>query len=209
MWQYLCNTQIKECCGNKKGGDNTMALSSFDILDHMLAILTDRDIYPNMNKISILGHSAGGQMVQRYAITSLLAAAYDDEDFDEIDVQFVVANPSSYTYLDERRFSYNCGHCVCTKDNCTCPESCTDKSVKLRTPAKKGVRRGDWPCFDSDYNDWPYGLQDTYDPKHMVNYVKRSNPRRAATSYYRRHMVYLVGQNDTWYVSEDSALIRN
>jgi hypothetical protein len=65
----------------------------------MLGMLTNRELYPNMNKISILGHSAGGQMVQRYSLMSLLAAAYDVEEVDWIDMQFIVANPSSYTYL--------------------------------------------------------------------------------------------------------------
>jgi hypothetical protein len=190
----------KECCGNEGDDDSLITLSSFDILDQMLAILTDREIYPNMNKISILGHSAGGQMVQRYAITSLLAAAYDEDEYGDIDMQFVVANPSSYTYLDGRRFSYNCGHCVCNDDNCTCPESCTDKSEELSIPSRFGVGKGQWPCFSSGYNDWPYGLKNTYDPRHMVGYVKKSNPLRASRSYYKRNMVYLVGQNDTWCV---------
>jgi hypothetical protein len=166
----------------------------------MLGMLTDRELYPNMNKISILGHSAGGQMVQRYAITSLLAAAYDEDDIDWIDMQFVVANPSSYTYLDERRYSYNCGHCKCTSDNCTCPSECTEPSNELTIPTRFGVGKSRWPCFDSDYNNWPYGITKLMDPSHTVPYVIKSGPRRAANAYYRRNMVYLVGQNDTWYV---------
>lgn len=168
----------------------------------MLAMLTDRDLYPNMNKISILGHSAGGQMVQRYALTSLLASAYDQDEIDWIDMQFIVANPSSYTYLDERRFSYNCGHCSCDSNNCTCPKSCTKPKLKLSQPTRKGVGQAKWPCYASDYNSWPYGLTNISDPKHMVPYVIKSGPHRAAKMYSRRNMVYLVGQNDTWFVQK-------
>ena len=34
-------------------------ISSFDVLDHILAILTDKQLYPNVDKISFVGHSAG------------------------------------------------------------------------------------------------------------------------------------------------------
>jgi hypothetical protein len=34
-------------------------ISSFDVLDHILAILTDKRLYPNVEKISFVGHSAG------------------------------------------------------------------------------------------------------------------------------------------------------
>jgi hypothetical protein len=197
-----------ECCGNKLGS-RLRTISSFDILDQMLAILTDRNLYPNINKISMLGHSAGGQMVQRYAIMSLLAAAYDIHDVDYIKMQFVVANPSSYTYLDERRYSYNCGHCSCGSQNCTCPDSCTELSAELSVPSRLGVDKGLWPCFDSSFNNWPYGLSKIVDPTHMVPYVVKSNPFRASKSYYKRHLVYMVGQNDTWYVTFHVTLIKS
>jgi hypoxanthine phosphoribosyltransferase len=34
-------------------------ISSFDVLDNILAMLTDRRLYPNIEKISFVGHSAG------------------------------------------------------------------------------------------------------------------------------------------------------
>jgi hypothetical protein len=46
----------------------------------------------------IAGHSAGGQLVQRYALGS--AAAPEGP---AIPVRYVVANPSSFMYLDSRR----------------------------------------------------------------------------------------------------------
>jgi pimeloyl-ACP methyl ester carboxylesterase len=34
-------------------------ISSFDVLDHILALLTDKNLYPHIDKISFVGHSAG------------------------------------------------------------------------------------------------------------------------------------------------------
>jgi hypothetical protein len=42
------------CCGN-----TGRTVSSFDVLDHMLTILTDKKLFPRMNKIAYVGHSAG------------------------------------------------------------------------------------------------------------------------------------------------------
>jgi hypothetical protein len=44
------------CCG----GIQTGTISSFSVLDHMLGILTENKLYPNLNKIAYVGHSAGG-----------------------------------------------------------------------------------------------------------------------------------------------------
>lgn len=43
-----------DCCG--KSG---RTVSSFEVLDHMLTLLTDTKLYPKMKKISYVGHSAG------------------------------------------------------------------------------------------------------------------------------------------------------
>ena len=66
-----------ECCGNGLNSSGGPTISSFSVLDHMLEILTNRDLYPNIDKISYVGHSAGGQMVQRYALVSRLAMQCD------------------------------------------------------------------------------------------------------------------------------------
>lgn len=42
------------CCGN-----TGRTVSSFDVLDHFLALLTNKKLFPNIDKISFVGHSAG------------------------------------------------------------------------------------------------------------------------------------------------------
>ena len=46
-------------------------------------------------------------MVQRYAIMSPLAALWDLDP--DVDLEFIIANPSSYTYLTPHRYRYTCG----------------------------------------------------------------------------------------------------
>jgi len=104
-----------DCCGNAVR-DSPETISSFEILDTMLAMLTNRRLFPHMEKISYVGHSAGGQMVQRYAVMSPLAALWDLDP--DVDLEFIIANPSSYTYLTPQRYRYNCGHCECNTHNC-------------------------------------------------------------------------------------------
>lgn len=47
------------CCGNKGRMGTPTTVSSFTVLDHILATLTSRRLFPKMNKISYVGHSAG------------------------------------------------------------------------------------------------------------------------------------------------------
>jgi len=185
-----------ECCGNGRRSHGGRTISSFAILDQMLAILTDKTLYPNMDKISFVGHSAGGQMVQRYAIMSELAAKWDVDE--RVDVEFVIANPSSYSYLDERRWTYSCGECQCDSMNCTCDTDCSTPAMgsQLEVPGKT-EHNYSFVCHDSAYNGWPYGLSGFSDRKHSFPYPLASGPKRAARAYRKRDVVYLVGQNDT------------
>ena len=43
-------------------------LSSFEVLDVILTLLADESRYPALRQVVIAGHSAGGQVVQRYAV---------------------------------------------------------------------------------------------------------------------------------------------
>jgi hypothetical protein len=49
------------------GGDaNGTQMSSYDVIDELLARLSDRTYFPNLRKIVLVGFSAGGQFVGRY-----------------------------------------------------------------------------------------------------------------------------------------------
>lgn len=76
------------------------AVSSFAALDAIVARLSDRVLFPRLHEIVLVGHSAGGQLVQHYAVLGhgeARAAAVG------IAMRHVVANPSSYAYFSPDR----------------------------------------------------------------------------------------------------------
>ena len=68
------------------------ALSSFDFVDEMVRKLSDKRVFPNLTKIVVAGHSAGGQVVTRYAMSNKV------HDTRGVSITYVVANPSSYAW---------------------------------------------------------------------------------------------------------------
>jgi pimeloyl-ACP methyl ester carboxylesterase len=79
----------------KSGGVSASAphLSSFAVVDQMIAAA--RRTMPELEDVVVAGHSAGGQFTNRYAAGTRQAGI----------TRFVVANPSSYLYLDGRRWA--------------------------------------------------------------------------------------------------------
>src|ERR1700730_6506359 len=72
-------------------------LSSFDFMDEILRRLARKDVFPNLKTIVVGGHSAVGQFVTRYEMLNQI------QDKLGIPVSYVVANPSSYAYVDSLR----------------------------------------------------------------------------------------------------------
>ena len=91
-------------------------LTAFSVLDAILQRLADRTRFPALREIVIAGHSAGGQLVQRYAV---VGRAPDAVASSSLSVRFVVANPSSYLYFDGERPS---GDAFAPFDARTCPD---------------------------------------------------------------------------------------
>lgn len=77
---------------------NSPLVNSFDLLDHVMDQLANADLFPRLKVIVLTGHSAGAQMVQRYAAGSSVSEKYQHLQF-----KFVVTNPGSYLYLTKRR----------------------------------------------------------------------------------------------------------
>ncbi|WPN46563.1 MULTISPECIES: alpha/beta fold hydrolase [unclassified Pseudomonas] len=84
------------------GGESTapFRLSSYQALDDIIARLGDRQQFPEVKQIVIAGHSGGAQVVQRYALLGHDQSALEASG---VQVRYVIANPSSYAYFDERR----------------------------------------------------------------------------------------------------------
>ncbi|WP_342705216.1 alpha/beta fold hydrolase [Burkholderia arboris] len=86
-----------------KGGEPARQpgpISSFAALDALLAHFADRSLYPSLTTVVVIGHSAGAQLLQRYAVAGREGDALAHTG---IAVRYVVANPSSYLYFDDER----------------------------------------------------------------------------------------------------------
>ena len=73
-------------------------MSSFDVLEQLLAALVDRRRFPLLEHVTVVGHSAGGQTVHRFALASTFAPPSG------VQLRFVVSNPSTFTYFDNKRW---------------------------------------------------------------------------------------------------------
>jgi hypothetical protein len=103
------------------------AFSSFSLVDSMIVRACNPQLFPNLQKITIIGHSAGGQFVSRYAGMTPMPNILRGYKF-----RFIIMNPSTYMYLDDRR-----------------P---VKKDDVLTFPKPDGIGCG-------DYNEYPKGFQ--------------------------------------------------
>lgn len=74
-------------------------ISSFYVLDEIIKYYDDQSIFPNMKSIVLVGHSMGGQMLERYA-------AIGEELDTKARLVYWIGNPSSYTWLNDYRPMY-------------------------------------------------------------------------------------------------------
>ncbi|MCA1323966.1 alpha/beta fold hydrolase [Herbaspirillum sp. alder98] len=75
-------------------------LSSFEALDDIVLYLANRAHFPQLREVVLIGHSAGAQLMQRYAVLNQL-----DERMQAagIHLRYVISSPSSYLYFDAMR----------------------------------------------------------------------------------------------------------
>jgi hypothetical protein len=82
--------------GKKRTMDNSF--SSFSLIDSMIIRVCNKKLFPKLKNIIVIGHSAGGQFVSRYLGMTPLPLLQKKYKF-----RFIVMNPSTYLYLDNRR----------------------------------------------------------------------------------------------------------
>ena len=81
--------------------EKKIKLSAYEILDDILTRIITSKYFPNLSDIVILGHSAGGQLVNRYAASNTIEDTVALEH--GISMRYLVMAPSSYVYLDGKR----------------------------------------------------------------------------------------------------------
>ena len=77
-------------------------VSSYEVMDKLIRAVTENN--PNINLVIMLGHSAGGPFVARYAAIN---KSHDVLRKQGVSIHYVIANPSSYLYLDATRYRFN------------------------------------------------------------------------------------------------------
>jgi pimeloyl-ACP methyl ester carboxylesterase len=138
---------------------------SYDYVDRALEIFADRERFPRLHEIVVAGHSAGGQFVQRYAGINRVEAKL------RVPVRYVVANPSSYLYLNDLR--------IRSTASCAAKGGCTSPFVKY---------------WDADnctaYNRYKYGIEG------LTGYAVATGGGAIVEQYRKRAVTYMVGELD-------------
>jgi len=73
-------------------------VSAFAVLDSIIADIVAGDAFPSLRDIVLVGHSGGGQLVQRYAMVGKFKPPPG------LTIRYVVSAPSSYAYPSKERF---------------------------------------------------------------------------------------------------------
>jgi pimeloyl-ACP methyl ester carboxylesterase len=90
-------------------------VSSYEVMDSLLTFVLTSNLFPHLRRVVIVGHSAGGQFVQRYSAITPLPDVLTQFSF-----RFIVMDPSSYLYPDGRRPLGD--HTFGLPDSSACPE---------------------------------------------------------------------------------------
>ncbi len=152
-------------------------LTSFDLMDEIVRLLTDKKTFPNLTKIVIAGHSAGGQVATRYAMASKMHGTAG------VSFSYVVANPSTYAWPAAVRPLPTGDADPATADK----EALGPNGDKVNTQFAFGP-------FDSTksprFNRWPAGLED------LSGYTAGMTADQLRRQLVERPTTYLLGQVD-------------
>ncbi|MCE5186556.1 MAG: hypothetical protein LLF76_10565 [Planctomycetaceae bacterium] len=80
---------------------NSVTVSAYDAIDQLLAEVVAGGHFPNLKDIIVMGLSAGGQMVNRYAASNTFE--FDTARPHGIQVRYLVMAPSTYIYFSPQR----------------------------------------------------------------------------------------------------------
>jgi hypothetical protein len=151
------------------------AVTSFDFLDEILRKLARRDVFPNLRGIVVTGHSAGGQVTNRYGMSSKV------HDGLGVPVQYVVANPSSYAWPTNERPTGPAAWPLQAGAPGYVP------AVAADAPAFRRLRDGRGCTL---YDQWPYGF------KNRTGYAASISDSQLTRQLVSRPFTYLLGEDD-------------
>jgi pimeloyl-ACP methyl ester carboxylesterase len=152
-------------------------LTSFGFMDDIVRKLGDKKTFPNLTRIVIAGHSAGGQFATRYAMTNKVHGTSG------VTMTYVVANPSSYAWPASVR---------------PLPTGDADPAdaykEALEPNGDKVHSNFTYGAFDTtkapSYNRWPAGLEN------RTGYTAGMTDDQLKKQLVERPTTYLLGQVD-------------
>jgi len=161
-------------------------ISSFAVVDEFIYRLAAN--YPDLERIVVIGHSAGGQFVTRYVAGTKLPEEllYPMG----IDIRFIVANPSTYLYFNKQRWDgVNTNPYVWREPNSA--EDC-------------------WP-ESTHYDSYRYGLGNiaTTSCTYMSDVDPVDPCAVILAQYQQRDVVFLLGDQDTGTASLNQSCAAN
>lgn len=152
-------------------------LTSFDFVDEIVRRLADKKIFPNLTRIVITGHSAGGQFATRYEMTNKVHATPG------VSISYVVANPSSYAWPVAVRPLPEGDANPTTADK----EALGPNGEKVNANFTYGLPD---TTKAPRYNRWPSGLDD------LAGYAAGMSVEQLRKQLVDRPTTYLLGQVD-------------
>ncbi|KAL7483085.1 hypothetical protein ACHAW6_008744 [Cyclotella cf. meneghiniana] len=186
---------------DKGGQEGSTTISSFAVMDALLETLCAKHRFPNLERIVIAGHSAGGQFVHRWGLSSNSWCFHDNDTYPS--VRLIAANPRSYAYLDGRRYfpthDEEFVHRVeeFASDPMFVVEEDEGSETVLELRPLTVQERNECPEFDS----YEWGLHDN--PNLPAPYVlsniapiESRNEVHVFCRYAARDVVYLSGERD-------------
>lgn len=173
----LAANEVSWNCNSWRSGGPALsdsAVTSFDFLDEILRKVARKDLFPNLQVIVVAGHSAGGQVVNRYEMTNRV------HDNLGVPVRYVVANPSSYAWPGPERPTQ-----AAWSPTANPPGYIPELPAAAPAFVPLGEGRG---C--TSYDQWPYGLQN------RSGYSAAETDAQIRTQLASRPTTYLVGELD-------------
>jgi pimeloyl-ACP methyl ester carboxylesterase len=163
----------------RSGGMSTSnpSLSAFDFVDEIIRKLADKKTFPNLTRIVVAGHSAGGQYVSRYVMANKVHSTAG------VAITYVVANPSSYAWPAAVRP-------LPTGD----ADPATADKEALGTTGDKLHTQFTYGAFDAakapNFNHWPAGLEG------RTGYTAQMSDDQLKKQLIDRPTTFLLGQVD-------------
>jgi hypothetical protein len=183
-----CHDTVEEgeatwhCSGRERwtGGGvavGNASITSFDVLDEILRMLARRESFPNLRAIVLTGHSAGGQFASRYQMANQVHETLG------VPLRYIVANPSSYAYLDATRPSAS----VLSENASALPPGYV--AALPATPPAPFIAFADARNCTT-FDNWPYGLEG------RVGYAAQLTDDQLKKQLAARPATYLLGGLD-------------